>query len=421
MASSFGQLIQQLQSPDPDQRRGAIMALANTKNRAALQPLAALYRSDPDPALRDLALKAGRYIQQTAGPAEPAEQPQEEGKPTVSKRDEEIAGRLLDSATNFHIEGDPGRAVENLGRALVLNPLLAKETFVQNLIMTITGMSVQQALPVLTHPDQREQLVLKMGGRKKLTRVQEHGIYADTATWNRVMIDLVIYWIANAISSIVTVVFLLDAINEMLLELGYMTPVDVDLDALLAASLPSLIGSSLINSLGGIFGLVLQLLAIHYAAILFLRGDGTIVYLFRRLVPFYTVLTAAFTVLFAILMAFGSVTEVWLLIPLLLAAGGIGAFYYAAELVGEVYRLFWGRCCWRRSGVGSVTASGGWHSSRMHEAGRLSRRETDRTAAENETGRRSRPALTQTVQWDLTTSFLAAESSPTYRAGLPCG
>lgn len=345
MANSFDQLIQQLQSPDPDQRREAIMALANTKNRAALQPLAALYRSDPDPALRDLALKAGRYIQQTAGPAESAEPPQEEGEPTVSKRDEEIANRLLDSATNFHIQGDPGRAVENLGRALVLNPRLAKETFVQNLIMTITGMSVQQALPVLTHPDQREQLVRKVGGRKELKRVQEHGIYADTATWNRVLIDLAVYWIAYAISSIVTVVFLLDTINDMLIELGYMTPVDVDLDTLLAASLPSLIGSSLINSLGGIFGLVLQLVAIHFAAILFLGGDGTILYLFRRLVPFYTVLTAAFTVLFAIMLVFGSVTEVWLLIPLLLAAGVIGAFYYAAELVGEVYNFGWFTGC----------------------------------------------------------------------------
>ena len=64
------QWIQQLKSPDPEQRRQAIVALANTRDPAALAPLAAIYRGDPEPALREMALKAGRYIRQESQKSE---------------------------------------------------------------------------------------------------------------------------------------------------------------------------------------------------------------------------------------------------------------------------------------------------------------------------------------------------------------
>ena len=54
----------QLQSPDPDERIKAIAALGRLKNKVALPALAAVYRNDPDPDVRQLALKVGRFIQQ---------------------------------------------------------------------------------------------------------------------------------------------------------------------------------------------------------------------------------------------------------------------------------------------------------------------------------------------------------------------
>jgi len=58
----FDQYIQQLASQDVAERRQAIIALGNAGNPQALPTLANVYRTDPDPALRELALKAGRYI-----------------------------------------------------------------------------------------------------------------------------------------------------------------------------------------------------------------------------------------------------------------------------------------------------------------------------------------------------------------------
>ena len=57
-------LIDQLRSPNPAQRKQAIVALAKTGDHRVLQSLAEVYRTDPVPELRELALKAGRYIQQ---------------------------------------------------------------------------------------------------------------------------------------------------------------------------------------------------------------------------------------------------------------------------------------------------------------------------------------------------------------------
>src|SRR5258708_334770 len=58
----FDQYLQQLVSQDAAQRRQAIIALGNSGDAQALAALANVYKTDPDPALRELALKAGRYI-----------------------------------------------------------------------------------------------------------------------------------------------------------------------------------------------------------------------------------------------------------------------------------------------------------------------------------------------------------------------
>ena len=62
----INQLIRQLNSPDPKRRIKAIKALAKTGDRAALGPLLKVYKSDSDAKVRELALKAGRYIKKHA-------------------------------------------------------------------------------------------------------------------------------------------------------------------------------------------------------------------------------------------------------------------------------------------------------------------------------------------------------------------
>jgi hypothetical protein len=63
-------LIQLLSSKDAAQRKKAVMALAKTQDRSALTYLAKVYKQDSDPEIRELAKKAGAYIQKNA-PKEP--------------------------------------------------------------------------------------------------------------------------------------------------------------------------------------------------------------------------------------------------------------------------------------------------------------------------------------------------------------
>lgn len=58
------ELIQQLDDVSPVRRKDAVIALGKSRDMAALRPLAKVYRTDPDPEVRELARKAGIYIRQ---------------------------------------------------------------------------------------------------------------------------------------------------------------------------------------------------------------------------------------------------------------------------------------------------------------------------------------------------------------------
>lgn len=345
-------LIRQLKHPDAAQRRAAITALANSKDPAALPALAAVYRGDPDVALRDLALKAGRYIRQFAGDGPPTTQEAPDDgtpppAPQVSERDAGLARGYLDTATTHHMQGDKVRAIENLGKALSLNPELRKESFVENLVLTLTGRSVADAMPLLVHPDRRAELISKLGGKRKKKRVQQHGKGAETATWDNVMMDFGVYWLVITLSLITIFVFTADAIRDMIAAMPTTTSSDLstDLDELFAASVIGLIVLAVVYGIGSVISLMIQGGSIHIAATYILAGDGTLVYLYRRLVPFQTVVTLGLSGAFVLLVLMGSTTEIWFLTPILMLFGSIGVWYKMSELVGDVYNFGWGTGC----------------------------------------------------------------------------
>ena len=68
-------LLGQLNDFDPAVRKQAIIALGRSKDRDALPYLATVVRTDPEPELRELARKAGQYIQQNAAPKPAANAP----------------------------------------------------------------------------------------------------------------------------------------------------------------------------------------------------------------------------------------------------------------------------------------------------------------------------------------------------------
>jgi hypothetical protein len=345
--------VQQLQNPDPHQRRQAIIALANARNPAALKPLAAIYHGDPDPELRDLALKAGRYIRQqetgqaTGAPEAPPARAEPAQKPDVSKRDAELAQFYLDAATNYQTLGDRGRAVEHLGKALSMNPACAQDTFVDNLIQITTGLPVDEAMPLLIHPDRREELIRHLGGRRALKKRQKHGEGIESATWDNVALDFLVYALVIALCMAAILVLVLGQIQDMLDSMTITTPssTHVDLDPIMTASAIGLIVMVVFYGITSTISLAIQGGAIHAAATLIMGGDGTLVYLYRRIVPFQTWAVFGMTAGFLILMLFGSTTDIWFMTPLLMAVVSVGVAYYTAELVSQVYNFGWFSGC----------------------------------------------------------------------------
>ena len=333
----FETYVNQLRSADPNQRREAIIALANSRELAALKPLAEVFQHDPDPALRELALKAGRYIRRYAVNAD-------DESVQVSERDRALAQKLLDAATTYHLQGDKGRAVDSLGKALSLNPMLRKESFTANLIMSLTGMGVDEAMPLLTHPDRRRALIDRLGGKRRLQH-QAYGAGAASATWDNVVVDLVLYALVVALSTAAIFIFALDTLRELIESAPGNTLSSTDLDALFNASM---VGIMLLGGFYGIYSaltLVIQGGAIHVVATMLFGGDGPPVYLYRRLVPFMTYFMLALALIFIGLALTGSAVEFWLTIPLIMLGLSVFASYGIARLIGEVYHFGTGLGC----------------------------------------------------------------------------
>ncbi len=358
-------LLPLLDSADAHTRQQAIRQIANLRDPSALPHLARIYRTDSDPATRDLALKAGQYLRQVVQPARSAGEDAGGGdtgeagvliqRGPITARDRQMARSLLDSATGFAVENDPGRALDYLGRALAIDPELSKETFAVNLITSLTGLSVNQALPVLVHPDRRAALIEQVGGKRKLKRVQTHGKGAETATWDRVLIDFAVYMVLLAVAILALFVIVFASLQDVLNEYGstsggvyssrvYSTSA-TQIDEIVAASMVGLVVLSAITAVAYTIGLAINGAAIHVVATYIFGGNGTLVYLYRRYVPFNT-LVMGITVGLAVLIAILDSPQVMLIS---IGLGSIGAsvvvIYFTVKIISEVYDFGMGSGC----------------------------------------------------------------------------
>ncbi|GAB4527163.1 MAG: hypothetical protein OHK0046_44630 [Anaerolineae bacterium] len=175
----------QLNSRDPETRKRAIKALAQSADRAALPHLARVYKEDSDPDVRELARKAGSYITKTAprddAPAAPAPTKTRVEAPVpkrtvqddpgdfltaddmrmpetremlpaeirVSQANAERAKGYLDQAMDWHTRGDNEKARQNLQKALKADPRLMYDSYTTSLAASVTRLEGNAAVRVL--------------------------------------------------------------------------------------------------------------------------------------------------------------------------------------------------------------------------------------------------------------------------------
>ncbi|GAB4574902.1 MAG: hypothetical protein Kow0077_23780 [Anaerolineae bacterium] len=348
---------QRLQDSDPNVRRKAIIALGKSGDKRALPLLAKAYRTDPDPALRNLALKAGRHLRQqleqaqnpTAGidpryrdyaragfdDGEPdrlsyirpvydddelppvGEYAIVDRKPTedvaVSDADRRRAADLARSALEAQERGDNEEALHDLIAAIELNPALKDNATAQKIASRLTGQRGDEAIQILADPMRRKMYIGQVE-EKQITRAKKTG----GVGWGDVGFDLAILFIVFLLGTFVSL-WGMRAMFDGLVASGEMPPDMQEVLALL--SVPSIL---VMGVIGGIYTIITALITYSIIHVVsgFFGGTATLTQTLHALIPIQTVLYVAGGVLMGVAVVTQSIELVGLL-AFVLSFGGL--------------------------------------------------------------------------------------------------
>ncbi len=160
--------IAQLDNSDAELRRAAIIALRDSGDPHAVEPLLKAALTDQDTSLRELARSAAYQIGTTQAQAPDAAQPSAQAQPAisgltsatvirpiqppprkVSPRDKRFARRQLNRAVELRIADLNDKASHALIEALRADPSMAYDQSLRNLATNVTGLPVEQAIKFL--------------------------------------------------------------------------------------------------------------------------------------------------------------------------------------------------------------------------------------------------------------------------------
>ena len=336
------QLIRQLDDADPARRKQAVIALGKSRDVNALKPLANVYRSDPEPEIRELARKAGVYIKQHAEvipdvpattppmpkPAAPvgesytqrkmremeeakraaelAQEPRFETQEAdtrrpirgreyqVPKEARERAAKAVDAALSYNLAGDDAKAMKNLTEAISLNPNLINDAYFNSITAGVTGLDGDAAMDMILDRGKRKEFEVTAKNVTKQAKIDKHMEVATKSSWTDVMWEGVIYTLIVIIGPVLAgLVATQTAMNyfnaiagsaQVTIEPSIATELQSSLMAITAATL---IPVGIISGIIGGGGLLLELVLVHFLAVSVFRGHGTIQHLLSTLLGFY--------------------------------------------------------------------------------------------------------------------------------------
>lgn len=155
--------LKDLRHPRSQQRRQAIIHLAQAGSLSAIPALQTLQAKDPDPALRQLAQRAIAHLQKQASDSESAEAALRPGSHP------EAEAALLRAEALF-TAGDWYDALALVRHALTLAPSLARDPQLQDLVERISGRPGQPTLALLQEADGLQDLL------RLISRRQHHSM-----------------------------------------------------------------------------------------------------------------------------------------------------------------------------------------------------------------------------------------------------
>ncbi|MEM9955519.1 MAG: HEAT repeat domain-containing protein [Chloroflexota bacterium] len=149
-------IFKSLRSSDPEERKKGVRALAQTGEREAFRYLATVYKQDPDPEVRQLALDAGKHVKkmliQSDWVGEGIKNPTQEMKAIpsgVPEADQKQSKKMMDDALELVVNEQYEKAEALAVKAFAINPDLDQDPYYRGLASEIMGMPESQAIDEL--------------------------------------------------------------------------------------------------------------------------------------------------------------------------------------------------------------------------------------------------------------------------------
>ena len=297
------EILNLLDSTDPRDRKRAIAWMVNNPDEQSLRYLSVLYKSDPDPEIRELAVKAGRRIKRDqesgkwAGHEESKEKPKTSGR-TVSAMDRDRSIALAEQAMDESVKEEHAKALTLIRKAFQINPDLANDGYYVSMAAEITNLPPDAAV---------DELLYGVDGRGEKRKNDEKG----EITWGAAMTELAIYGIV--MSGIAAVSLLLQnrfgqewittLRDFMSSSQGIDTTQLAEFDTIMLAfaqpDLATLIFGSITSGFFQVLGLMFMYLFVHLAAKI-VGGTGSYRGLIYHATGLFTIFTAASTVILGV-------------------------------------------------------------------------------------------------------------------------
>lgn len=344
-------LYRQLDSFDAEERKRAVIALGKTKDPATLDRLAQVYRTDPDDEVRALALKAGRFIRENADVdgGSSYESESVSSRP-VKPADVERARGYLDQALEFSVRGDNAKAVEYLGRAFDYNPTLRNDGMAMGLAADLTQLDSAAAARAIMDRDRRADLIRSLGGKAKRGEKAKRGGGADVG-WNDVVMDLVIYGLANGAVIFVFMLVGMQSFFQDMMQQSATSPQDFPPELMSFFNNPAGIGlpSAALCGVGyllyAIVAVIITSSITHVVATSVLGGDGTIPGLLNKTLLFLTGLSVITSILSFLPYMLTTDPNIASAVSGISGIVSIGGVIYYGKLVGDAYDFGMGKGC----------------------------------------------------------------------------
>jgi tetratricopeptide (TPR) repeat protein len=204
-----------LKSANPTDRKKGIKLVAQMGNEKALRVLMKIYKEDEDPEVSAYAKKGAEFVAKKIREAESEPEPEpapppppakpepaadddddeEEGEATeveVSNADMKRAQGYMDEALSHQMNGDREKAITALAKALRYNPNLERDPYFNNIAGAAVGVGALEAINILKNEEKRKSAIDADRKQKSSTSSYEHLNTAQSHTWGKSAIDIVL-------------------------------------------------------------------------------------------------------------------------------------------------------------------------------------------------------------------------------------